>query len=499
MLRNWRGPLEKDVVESIPQRRWVRLAWSFLALGAAALAFGPQADPNRWWVHGAFCGLGLILSLPTLAQVFSRGFAVVLTDHRVVFLASFSLYFLFGAALLAIGPDREVEIALSFYPIGPADAMRADAVNALGFGLALMVASLSKGRSLGTLASEVAQQVSRVPPTWIIGSFLVIGASATLYRLPFDLGLRPGFPSGLVRTLGQLSLVAIFMAVASRGPSERSLRMFGVLLAIVLAIGGTLQFMKSEALMPIVALTAGMAMRFGSRRILPIGLAVLILAYVSLGNLVDYGRISVGISANASTLSDRWSYLKDAWRNVAEISGSSGYAYWGRLCYTPTQAASLDFYDEGDGGDGMELLPWVVVPRFLAPSKPQMTRMFPELNEKISGSDLSSTAPGIFASGYYHAGWFGLLLASVLCGWVLAQTSAVAREIYSQRAVLLVPLAMLGMFIAFRIDGDFIPDYLGAFMFVVYPVVGAAIVLRLFGMGGVDRHSRSETVDRAAW
>ena len=152
------------MVDSIPQRRWVRLAWSFLALGAAAWLFRSNADPDRWWVHGAFCGVGLALALPTLGQVFSRGFAVVLTDHRVIFLASFSLYFLFGASLLSIGPEREAESALSFYPIGPADAMRADAINALGFGLALLVASRSKGRGLGSLASDVARQVSRVPP-----------------------------------------------------------------------------------------------------------------------------------------------------------------------------------------------------------------------------------------------------------------------------------------------------------------------------------------------
>ena len=112
---------------------------------------------------------------------------------------------------------------------------------------------------------------------------------------------------------------------------------------------------------------------------------------------------------------------------------------------------------------------------------------------------MSSTAPGIFASGYYHGGWFGMLLASVLCGWVLAQTSAVARAIYTERAVLLVPLAMLGMFIAFRIDGDFIPDYLGAFMFVVYPIAGAALIVRLLGRGGVDHPTRSEPIDRPAW
>lgn len=487
------------MVDDIPRRRWVRLAWAFLALGASAWLLGPRADPDRWWMHGWFCGIGLALAIPTLAQAFRRGFAVVLTDHRLIFLASFSLYFLFGASLLAVGPEREAEMALSFYRIGPSDAMRADAVNGLGFGLALLVSALSRGRVLSRLTSGVAEQVGRLPTTWVIGSFLVIGASATLYRLPFDLGLRPGFPSGLVRTLGQLSMVAIFLAVASRGPHERTLRFFGALLTFVLAAGGALQFMKSEALIPLVALTAGLAMRFGSRRVLPVGLTLIIVMYVSLGNLVDYGRVSVALSANASTLGERWSYLKDGWHNANEIVGTGGYAYWGRLCYTPTQAASLDFQDQGNGGDGLELIKWVAVPRFLAPNKPQITRMFAELNEKISGSDLSSTAPGIFASGYYHGGWFGMVLASVLCGWILAQTSAIARAIYVHRAVLLVPLAMLGMFIAFRIDGDFVPDYLGAFMFVLYPLVGAAVLVRILGIGGIGRRQRSETVDRPAW
>jgi hypothetical protein len=486
-------------VEAIPQRRWVRLGVSFLALGAGAWVFGPRADPDGWWVHGLFCVTGLALAAPTLLLAFRRGFVIVLTDHRMIFLASFTLYFLFGAALLAFGPEREAESALSFYPIGPSDALRADAVNGLGFGLALLVSATSRGRALARLTAGVAGQVSRLPATWVIGSFLLIGASATLYRLPFDLGLRPGFPSGFVRTLGQLSLVAIFMAVASRGAHERMLRFFGILLAFVLSLAGVLQFMKSEALMPAVALTAGLAMRYGSRRVLPVGLLVLVLTYVSLGNLVDYGRVSVGLANNASTLVERWAYLKDGWANASEIAGGRGYAYWGRLCYVPTQAASLDFQDQDNGGDGLELIPWVAVPRFLAPNKPQITRMFTELNEKISGSNLSSTAPGIFASGYYHGGWFGMILASVLCGWILAQTSAIARVIYVKRAVLLVPLAMLGMFIAFRIDGDFVPDYLGAFMFVLYPLAGAAVWLRLFGIGRLGRPRRSETVDRPAW
>jgi hypothetical protein len=92
-----------------------------------------------------------------------------------------------------------------------------------------------------------------------------------------------------------------------------------------------------------------------------------------------------------------------------------------------------------------------------------------------------------------------MVLASVLCGWILAQTSAIARAIYSHRAVLLMPLAMLGMFIAFRIDGDFVPDYLGAFMFVLYPLAAAATFIRVLGIGGTGHRTPSATADRPAW
>jgi hypothetical protein len=142
--------------EGIPRRRWSRLAVAYFLLGLGAWLFGPNADPDRWWVHGLFCGVGFLLAVPTLSQAFSRGFVVVLTDHRLIFLASFSLYFLFGASLLAIGPDREAEIALSFYPIGPADALRADAINALGFGIALFTSARSRGRRLAGLTSKSA-------------------------------------------------------------------------------------------------------------------------------------------------------------------------------------------------------------------------------------------------------------------------------------------------------------------------------------------------------
>lgn len=464
-------------IEVIPRRHWIRIALAFVVLGAAALWYAPRVDPFSWQAQGIWCLTGLAVAAPTLLRALRAGFAVVLTDHRMVFLAAFSLYFLLGAALPAYGPEWQVQSSLNYYPTDPGAAMKVNGLNALGFGVALLTSALSRGRWLGKQAHKVAERAGRLRPHVVVGLFLALGAAATSYRIPFDLGFRPGVVSGVVRTLGQLSLVAIFMATSSRGTYERMLRWLGVTLTVVLVFVGAMQFMKSEALMPLVALTAGLALRFGSRRILPIGLALLVAAFVTLGNLVDYGRSIVSNSSRPSSLADRWSYLKEGWESARDRDESQRYGYWSRICYIPTQVASIDLYDQADGGNGLQILPWVLVPRALAPNKPSMTSMFTELNMKITGYDGSSNAPGIFVSGYYHGGWWGALLASVLCGWILAQTSAVARAVYAHQAAIMVPFSLLGMLIAFRIDGDFIPDYAGVFMYILYPLLIAALLI----------------------
>jgi len=471
------------VTETIPRQHWIRLGWTYLALGAGAWWFAPTADVEAWWVHGLWCVIGLIVAMPTLLLAFRSGFDVVLTDHRVVFLGAFALYFLIGAALPAFGPDLQVENSLRLYPTDVNGALRVDAVNGLGFGVALLISGLSQGRWLGRQAERVAGQAGRVPPHVVAGLLLALGIGATAYRIPFDLGLRPGAVSGIVRTLGQLSLVAIFMAASSRGAHERWLRSLGVILTGVLAVVGVVQFMKSEALLPLVALTAGLALRFGSRWVLPVGLALIASIFMMLGNLVNYGRGVVALSSGTATLTERWSYLQEGWAGTRELPQNLEYPYWSRLCYVPTQVASMDFQDEGNGGNGMRLMWWTFVPRFLARDKPQMTAMFIEMNEKITGSDTSANAPGVFVSGYYHAGWWGVWLASAVCGWILAQTSAIARAVHAHQAAMMVPFSLLGMFIAFRIDGDFIPDYLGVFMFILYPLLAAALVLGVAAAG----------------
>lgn len=463
-------------LQVIPRRHWVRIAFAFMVLGGWALWAAPTANPEDWWVHGAWCLVGLAVVVPTAFRVLRMDFVQVLTDHRLMFLSSFALYFLLGAAMLTFGPEVEVERALEHFPIGTPEALRVDGINGVGFGLALLTAAFSRGRWLGRQAGKVAAVVSRAPATRVITGLLVVGAGASYYVVSFDLGYRLGAPAGAIRSLAQLVLVAIFLSASHRGEREGPLRMFGVLVAFGLAFTHTLLFSKSGALLPVASLVAGLAMRFGSRRILPVGLALLVGGFLMLGNLTIQSRIT-SYSSYTMSFTERVRTLWDSRAFTAQLTDVDTYSYWGRLCYVPTQAAGLTFYDEDNGGDGLQLMWWVAVPRFLVPQKPEITKTGWELYEKITGRITSADGQGIFASGYYHGGWFGLVLASVVCGWIVAQTSAIARAIHVNRALLMLPMSLLGLFIAFRIDGDFVSDYLGAFMFILYPLLAAALFI----------------------
>lgn len=465
-----------SVSAAVPRTLWVRLGLAFTGLGALAWWLDASIAPDAWWLHGMWCFVGLAVAFSTLVKMFRVPFKVVLCEHRLMFLASFSLYFLFGALLLAIGPANQIDDSLRYYPITARDAMRVNAINGLGLGVALLTSWASSGRWLGTSARRAAALLSGVPASLAITLFLVVGAAAYVYVLSFDLEFHEGVVPGIVRALAKLSLAAILLAAGSRGRGEHWLRAFSIALTLILVVGGTLQFNKTEVLIAIAALTAGLSLRFSSRWMVPAGLTLVVVVYLVLGSLAMAGRMAV-VYEGVRTLPERWDIVYDEWSRLLNPTDAERYGSWARLSYTVPQAAALDLWDDGRGGDGFALIGWVLVPRVLAEDKPEITRTGRDFNDKIIGREgASSTGQGIFASGYYHGGWVGLVLASVLCGWIIAQTTAIARAIVNADAQLLYPFCLLGLYIAFRIDGDFVSDYVGAFVFILYPILGLGLI-----------------------
>lgn len=101
----------------------------------------------------------------------------------------------------------------------------------------------------------------------------------------------------------------------------------------------------------------------------------------------------------------------------------------------------------------------------------------PGLYEKITGRTGSSGAIGHFVSGYCHSGWWGSIVASVMSGWVVAQTPVIARDLQDARALAMPPFSLLGLRIALGVEGDFISGFLGTFTYIADPLAAAGMLI----------------------
>lgn len=469
-----------DLVEwralGLTRRRWFQSGIAFLVLGFAAILMHDFASRDDWWIHGAWCCMALTLVVVTLSNALRHGFVLVLRDHLIVFTGAFAMYFVVGAALLAFGPEDAIADNLAYYPIDARMALSVDAMNGVGFGIALITAALVSRDWFFRQADRVSIVASRVTAITAMSVLIGISFVALIFTLSVDLNLRTGMVSGLWRTLAQLSIVAIYLGSSYFGRHQWKLRMAAIAIASLSAMGGLLQFSKAAMLLPLAALILGLAVRYGARRVVPVGGTLLAILFISAGGVVQYSRNNMDAGSGAD-IEQRQNVLSEGYDRSRDRTNKRSYNAWGRLSYVPSQAAAIDFYDSGRGGNDLGLIPWLFVPRMLAPNKPVITQTSVEFNTKITGNVGSSTGQGIFSSGYYNAGWPGVILASILCGAILAQTSSIANAIMMRRALLLLPFALLGVYIAFRIDGHFIADYLGAFVLILYPLLAGTFML----------------------
>lgn len=455
---------------AMPRKVWTYLGIQFLLIGWLSEIAADYLARDDWWVNGVWCVLTGVLLLLVLRKAFAGGMSVLLCDHLVMLSIAFLTYFVIGASLLSFGPDAQIENAVGNYRLGAAEAMRVNGANAIGFGVMLLVAALSSSRWMGRAAAGLSIAAGKIPIYPAILFFLAVGLGATLNTLAVDLGVHDGIVDGVWRTVAKFTYIAIFLGASYSGKGEHWLRIAVIVVTVCLSALGLFLFNKTEMLLPIGTLVVGLSIRYSSRRILFGGVFVILMIFLLVGNVVTYSRNTFTDDGYGS-IEPRINVILDGFQSSSRQTVEGEYHPWARFCYTPPLAAGMDFYDSGRGGEDFELLPWLFVPRFVAPDKPVISRSGADFYTKVTGQTGSSTGLGIFVSGYYNGGWLGLLVASALCGWVLAQTSRVAVEIVSRRSLVLMPFAFMGVYMAFRIDGHFIVDYLGVFIFLLYPLL----------------------------
>ena len=460
---------------------WAYLGLKFIILGIITLLISFDMQPDSWWLHGCWCILGGLLLLPVLIKLIHSNTVVILSDHRITLILSFALYFLYGAAMLYFATEDQISNRLIEFPVDAQLAMRIDAMNAIGLGIILVISTFSRWRWLAKQVYQLTISFSNLSQIKCLWTLMLLSCLPTYYVFFHDINMfgEGDIISGIWRFSDKISLVMALLSIIYRGPGSLYINIFSIFYLLFLSITGVILFSKQSAILPLITIAIGLSIRYNTLKILPIAVLVIAIFYNFIGGPIAYSRINFYNISQDSILSGRINNIISGIDAADDELDSAKFSSWGRLCYIPSQAAALYFYDIDNGGKDFQMIPLMFVPRFILPNKENTTATGTEFYYKITGQLSSSTGTGIFFSGYYSLGWLGLILSSCLCGWLIAQTSTIAFIVLSRFSIPLIPFAFAGNFMAFRIDGSFLSDYLGFSLYIFYPIIFLSLILKL--------------------
>jgi hypothetical protein len=460
----------------IAKKTWLRLALFSMLWGLSSWIIRVVASDDSWWLHGAWCiGMALIVA-PVLRLAYVNGIAAAISDHKVMLSCTYFFYFVIGSSLYAFASQETIEISQGLYVINAREVLWVNGFNAIGFGIAVFAGTFFKGEWLLGGVKRCANWMDRFPIHLVILTFVVLGVFGVSVTLARDLGFSVVTVPGVFNMLPNLLLFAILLGTAYKGAWSRFILPIAVFGSLLMSFSGFLLFNKTNTFLPLLSMLAGLSLRFNSKMILLVGILCIALIFRLIGGVSSYGRINT--PPEGLTFSERAQLMDDYFFGETPITLPE-YSTWGRLSYTMPQVAAINFYDQGVGGKGLSLIPWLFVPRFVAPNKPVITATGNEFNYQITGNYKSATGQGVFVSGYYQSGFFGFLFASIFAGWFLAQTSAICKTLVARDAFALMPIGLLGLLAAYRIDGDIIADYIGSFAVILYITI---FLILIFGV-----------------
>jgi hypothetical protein len=462
------------------RRLGVAVFGAHLFLGVFALEFASFVDPSAWRWLVPFC----IVSLTMLGYLVYRALAAepagILYESGLFLSISCAVYYAFGPLLFVIGPAEAADYSHSWYRVNATESMWLMGLNFIGIGLTGLAYCFARFPFLAKVADAAARRWARVSPVRVLVMFVLIGLVAKyLFVVPFDLRLTESVPSGAVRQLARLLVIAVLVGWTYKDVGPRWIGALAKLLLLTEVTTGFLLFNKTEVL--IVIMAAGLGNYFGQRRLRNLLFTALVgfLIYALIGPMVTFGRNELGYRGRGQPAPASFSQRFDI--AVTYFTGGESHLreqeiagwWWARLNYLPSQQAAVELHDQGRGSDDLSRVMWIFVPRLLFADKPEMSGAGVDLNEKVTGFRNSSIGIGVFVDGYYILGWFGVLLASITYGLSLGAYSAIARSVVAKRAVVMYPLLFMGIFAGLRSDGGWLIDVAG-------PAVFALVLLGLF-------------------
>ena len=449
-------------------KSWEIVGFNFFILGLIFLILSHFVDSNDWFLHGIFFILSSFIVFKQFLKLIYMSKEILFIDLRWVFLFSFWCYFVFGSSLLVFGSDEMINNTKEIYPVSLNLALKINSVNAIGLSIVLLIISNFKISWPINIINGLKKEIKYFDPMG--HRSLIVAICFCLFSLVYGIFeninyIDKSFLHGIYQIFQHAGIGFVLTFFYYKG-KYRKLIYFIITLYLCLYIAnGFLNLNRSLILAPIAFLTVSFCIKKNSFKLLAILLIGSIFLVQILGSYITYKR----------------SYDKDFKFSSIINPTESKYAFslWDRFNYTSSQAAAIDFYNNGDGGDSLNNIFWLFVPRFLNKDKPDVSSSSAKFAKKFRKNGGSRDSPGVFVEGYYNYGWIGLIFVSSVIGLIIKIYSILIKAIILNKIYSFYFIVFSGLWTCFRIDGLFITDYLGQMILFLYFIILLIFILKI--------------------
>ena len=397
----------------------------------------------------------LILVVCTLC-----GLLLVLADRDFFWtpllwmLAMCALFFGIGPLVYWFGNDASITWMDLVLEVRPHQHVRTNLLNIAGIVPVLVGAAMVRLPIADPRTMHSFQQ----PRVGLIGiGFWVAGAGWSEVLIGPMLNSTDLVGSGWMLYPQHLASAGIVLMAAA---ASRHRRWIPILLLTTAAsmVFGAMALDKSRLLIAFGAVFLGLYLGNKQIRMLLVGAVLAVPVYLVASPVVSSGRIELSHRTgdySRGTASERASVLFNGVVaghafEFAEIRERQGA--WTRLSYVNMQALVMDHYDRGVPGDTYSDLPWVFVPRIIAPQKPALSDVGRDLRFLAVGDDLSFFGVGVFGEAYWNGGWPLVILTCLSLGLVYGVVGRVSLHIVRTGNTLFLPLVLFGALLGYHID-----------------------------------------------
>ena len=377
--------LFKKNVNPQSKLNWKYFSINFISLGIISLLFSFFIDNNSWYFHTYFCIISILISFFHILKIIKLDFVIFLYDFRIIFLISYTFYFIIGASVLTFGTPGDIGILMNRFSIDAAPlALKIDAMNSIGFGLALLTYTFSKPIVLSKSIESFITCFNNINNLKLFNYITILGITTKGYVIANDLAVFGDavVVPGIIRQLSQLSIAAILFSALYDGKRHSSINNISFLISILLSFFGLLGFSKTDFILPLIIFGVGTAIRKKSTFVL---ISTIFFGFVLIqlcGGIIQYARIN---HFRSMTLKNRFEIVSEGFQLANNFFSNSPtediqYSTLTRISYINAQSAAVHFYDEDNGSNDYKLLPFTFIPRILYSDKPILTTSGSELN-----------------------------------------------------------------------------------------------------------------------